>query len=135
MPIVLASASPRRAELLQAAGMDFEVLAAHVDESARSGETPDAYVRRIAEDKVRVIAARAPDRIVLAADATVVIDGVMLGKPNDEDDAKRMLRMLSGRTHEVLTGVSIARAGALVLTEVEQTAVELAPLTEFGIDR
>jgi nucleoside triphosphate pyrophosphatase len=134
MPLVLASASPRRAELLRAAGIEFDVLPAHVDETDHPRETADAYVRRIAEAKANTILTLVPDRIVLAADTTVVIDDMMLAKPADEDDAKRMLRMLSGRCHEVLTGVSVGRAGAIVLTEVERTIVEFAPLTEGEID-
>src|SRR5512147_343161 len=102
MSIVLASASPRRAELLRAAGIEFDVLPAHIDETARAAESPDAYVRRIADAKARAVAAHVTDRIILAADTTVVIDDHMLGKPEDDEDAKRMLRLLSGRTHEVL---------------------------------
>jgi len=134
MPIVLASASPRRAELLRAAGIEFDVLPAHIDESARERETADAYVRRIADAKARAVAARVTDRIILAADTTVVVDDEMLAKPIDDDDAKRMLRMLSGRSHEVLTAVSVGRAGGAVLTEIERTAVEFAAMTEFEID-
>jgi nucleoside triphosphate pyrophosphatase len=134
MPIVLASASPRRAELLQAAGIEFDVLPAHIDETAREGEAADAYVRRIADAKARAVAARVTDRIILAADTTVVVDGMMLAKPIDDDDAKRMLRLLSGRSHEVLTAVSVGRAGGPVLTEIESTTVEFAAMTEFEID-
>jgi septum formation protein len=133
MPIVLASASPRRAELLRAAGIEFEVVPAHIDESAHPHEDADAYVRRIADAKARAVSARVADRIVLAADTTVVIDGMMLAKPEDDADARRMLRMLSGRTHEVLTAVSIYR-GHQMITEVERSNVELAPLSEFEID-
>jgi len=134
MPLVLASASPRRAELLRAAGIEFEVLPAHIDESARAGEAADAYVRRISDAKARTVAARAPDRTVLAADTTVVVDDMMLAKPVDDDDAKRMLRMLSGRSHEVLTAVSVGHPGGTVLTEIERTRVEFAPMTEFEIE-
>ena len=110
------------------------MLPAHVDETAHPGETADTYVRRIAEAKAETILARTAERIVIAADTTVMVDDVMLGKPADEDDARRMLRMLSGRRHDVLTAVSLGRRGAVVLTEVERTAVEFAPLTEFEID-
>jgi septum formation protein len=130
---VLASASPRRAELLRAAGIEVEVLPAHIDETARKGEPADAYVRRIADAKARAVAARVPDGIILAADTTVVVDEIMLGKPEDDADAKRMLRMLSGRSHDVLTAVSVTRAGT-VLTDIERTAVEFAPMTEFEIE-
>ena len=133
MPIVLASASPRRAELLRAAGIEFEIIPAHIDESAHPHEAADVYVKRIADAKARTVSARLTDRIVLAADTTVVVDEMMLAKPEDDTDAKRMLRMLSGRTHEVLTAVSICR-GHQMTTEVERSAVEFAPLTEFEID-
>jgi len=141
MPIVLASASPRRAELLRAAGIEFEVMPAHIDETAHAAESPEAYVRRIADSKARAIAGRVNDRIILAADTTVVIDDQMLAKPEDDEDAKRMLQMLSGRTHEVLTAVAVCRGpegsaplrtGRLI--EIERTQVEFAPLTEFEID-
>ena len=91
-------------------------------------------MRRIAEAKAQTILARRAEGIVVAADTTVVIDEVMLGKPADEDDARRMLGMLSGRRHDVLTGVSIGRSGGRLLTEVERTVVEFAPLTAFEID-
>lgn len=133
MPIVLASASPRRAELLRAAGIDFEVIPAHIDETAHPRELPDAYVRRIADAKARAVASRVADRVILAADTTVVIDDQMLAKPEDDDDAKRMLRMLSGRRHEVLTAVAVCRGAAAPLVEIERTQVEFAPLTEFEI--
>ena len=136
MRIVLASASPRRAELLRAAGIEFDVLPAHIDETPLAGESADAYVRRIAEEKARVVASRATNRITLAADTTVVIDDQMLAKPEDDEDAKRMLRMLSGRTHEVFTAVAVCRGAAPIapLVEVERTQVEFTPLTEFEID-
>ena len=133
MPIVLASASPRRAELLRAAGIEFEVLPAHVDETARDGEAADAYVRRIADAKARAVGGRVTDRLILGADTTVVVDDMMLAKPVDDDDAKRMLRMLSGRSHEVLTAVSVGRPGGPLVTEIERTQVEFAPMTEFEI--
>jgi len=132
--IVLASASPRRAELLRAAGIEFDVVAAQIDEAARPHERADDYVRRIAEAKGRAVAARVTDRIILAADTTVVVNDIMLGKPIHDDDAKRMLRMLSGRAHEVFTAVSLGRPGATTLIEIERTAVEFAPMTEFEID-
>jgi septum formation protein len=128
----LASASPRRAELLKAAAIDFEVMPAHVDETAHPGEVPDVYVQRIAEAKARTIGARVGQRIVLAADTTVVIAGEMLGKPAGEEDAKRMLRLLSGRVHAVVTGVSLL-CNPGVTTRVESTEVEFAPLSEDEI--
>lgn len=105
--IILASASPRRAELLRAAGMEFDVVPANADETVQSGETPEAYVRRVAEAKATAVLHRANGRTVLAADTVVVVDGAILGKPIDREDAKRMLRMLSGRPHDVLTAVTL----------------------------
>jgi septum formation protein len=106
-PIVLASASPRRAELLAAAGFDFEVETADVDETPRAGETPEAYVRRLAAEKARAVAARRPERLVLGADTTVVVDGDLLGKPAGAAEARAMLTRLQGRAHQVLTGVAL----------------------------
>lgn len=135
MRLALASASPRRAELLRAAGIEFDVMPAHVDESAQPGEAPHVYVRRVAEEKARVVVARSRDRLILAADTIVVVDGAMLGKPVDDDDAKRMLSLLSGRRHEVLTAVVIYGSGmGAPLIEADRTEVEFAPLTEFEID-
>ena len=105
--IILASASPRRAELLRAAGIEFDVMPANADETVHPGETPEAYVQRIAEAKAAAVRQRANGRPVLAADTVVVVDKVILGKPVDREDAKRMLRMLSGRGHEVLTAVTL----------------------------
>jgi septum formation protein len=121
---------------LRAGGIEFDVLHADIDESVHPGELSEAYVRRVAEAKARVIAARTPDRLVLTADTTVVIDGVMLGKPLDDDDATRMLYLLSGRTHEVLTAVAVYRGAGMArpIVEVERTEVEFAPLAEFEID-
>jgi septum formation protein len=130
--LILASASPRRSELLRAAGFAFDVLAADIDEQPLPGEVPDAYVRRVAFDKARAVAACMPDATVLAADTCVVVDGLILGKPSDPDDAARMLRMLSGRTHEVLTGVAvIGPAGTRV--ESSSSHVVFAPLSDGEI--
>ncbi len=133
-PIVLASASPRRAELLRSAGIPFEVLAADIDESEHPGEAADAYVRRVAAEKARVVARRAPGRVVLAADTTVVVDGRILAKPADAGDAARMLRALSGRAHAVLTAVCLAGPEpGQARTEVAETHVEFAPMSEEEI--
>lgn len=134
--LILASASPRRAELLRGAGYAFETMVVDVDETARPGEAPGAYVRRLAADKsaaaASVVAAgrqgSAAAPIILGADTTVVVGGEMLGKPRDDDDSVTMLRRLSGRRHEVLTGVSL-RQGAREVGRVEATIVELATLT------
>jgi septum formation protein len=106
-PLILASASPRRADLLRAAGITFEVRAANVDETPRQGEQPGAYVERLAVEKASAVAAAEPDVPVLAADTAVVVDGHILGKPTDALDAAHMLRQLSGRRHEVMTGVCL----------------------------
>jgi len=131
--LILASASPRRMALLREAGYVFDVEPAHVDESALAGEDARAYVLRVAAVKARAIAARCLDNLVLAADTTVVVDGEMLGKPKDDDDAKAMLGRLSGRTHEVLTGVVITRAGR-ESSEVVSTRVRFRRLTAAEID-
>ena len=133
---MLASASPRRAALLAAAGFAFEVLPTGVDESPRPGEAPDAYVVRVAVAKARAAAGRlhaeAGAAAVLGADTTVVVDDRMLGKPADDREAAEMIRRLSGRVHEVLTGVAIVRDG-LVRTACERTRVRVAPLAEEEI--
>jgi septum formation protein len=129
MRVILASASPRRAELLRAAGFEFEIVAADVDERVRDGETPDVYVRRLAQAKS---GGAVSDAIVIGADTAVVVDGAILGKPIDDADAARMLKRLSGRTHDVLTGVSV-RLGTHELSRVETTRVEFAPLTDADI--
>ena len=130
--LILASASPRRRELLAQAGYVFEVEAADVDEQERAGEAADAYVRRLAEEKARAVLARhrEDDRlVVLGADTTVVCDGEILAKPADAAHAMRMLLRLSGRTHEVLTGVAAAtRAG--VVSGVETTSVTFSEVPE-----
>jgi septum formation protein len=134
MRLILASASPRRAELLTAAGFPCEVLPADVDEALRQGETPAAYVRRLAQEKSAAVASRLDDRdaIVIGADTAVVVDGVVLGKPGDDRDAARMLRRLAGRKHEVLTGVSVRRNGRETGC-VETTDVWFAAMTSEDI--
>jgi septum formation protein len=152
MRLILASASPRRAELLRAAGFEFDVAVTDVDESIRAGESPQAYVRRLAADKsVAALtgcatgaddarqqtavaqAFRPADVIILGADTAVVVDGDILGKPRDDQDAAAMLRRLSGRRHEVMTGVSL-RCGAYEVGRVEVTSVEFARLADDDIE-
>jgi septum formation protein len=132
MRLILASASPRRADLLRAAGISFEVSTVEVDERFHSGESPEAAVARLAKSKAVAVAAVHTDAIVLAADTTVVVSGEALGKPADGADATRMLRLLSGRTHEVLTGVCLCANGR-TLAHVERTFVRLARLSEDDI--
>ena len=106
-PIILASASPRRAELLRAAGIGFRVEVSSLEEARDPGEAPRAYAERLARDKARVVAQRFPAEAVLAADTIVVLGDAVLEKPGDAADAAQMLRQLSGRTHEVTTGVCL----------------------------
>ncbi|MCZ6641854.1 MAG: Maf family protein [Gammaproteobacteria bacterium] len=105
VPVVLASASPRRAALLRQIGIPFEVIAASVDETQLPGESPSEYVQRLAQTKAKAVAC--PDRVTLAADTIVVLDDVILGKPRDEQDSIEMLLSLGGRSHWVLTGVCV----------------------------
>lgn len=129
--LVLASASPRRAELLRAAGIPFTIRVANVDESLWPDETPDAYVARLSHTKA--VAVAHPGEIVLGADTTVVIGHEIAGKPVDIADAKRMLHLLSGNWHEVLTGISLARDNE-VRTEVATTRVKFATMSAAEID-
>jgi septum formation protein len=132
--LILASASPRRAQLLWAAGIPYEAHPADIDEAVRDGESPDAYVRRVSETKARVGASQHPGRPVLGADTVVLVDGQILGKPRDADDARRMLTLLSGRWHEVMTGVCLIWSPARQDTRVVVTAVEFAPLLPEEIE-
>ena len=133
MRLILASASPRRAELLRAAGYAFDIVASEIDETIRGGESPSMYVRRLAAEKSAAVARRADaDAIVLGADTTVVVYEEILAKPRDDGDAAGMLRKLSGRRHDVITGISLRR-GAFELSRVETTAVVFAPLTDEEI--
>jgi septum formation protein len=134
MHLILASASPRRAELLQAAGLEFDVVTSHVDEGPRPGESGEGHVRRLAEEKaLAVMESAGGERPILAADTVVMVDTEILGKPADQDDATRMLRRLSGRTHEVITGVCLACPAGDVLLDSASTTVEFAPLTDEEI--
>ena len=106
--LILASASPRRQELLRNAAIRFEVQPADIDETPLAGESPRDCAERLAREKATTVARKRPQDHVLGADTIVVIDKTILGKPRDAADAARMLRLLSGRTHEVITGVCIA---------------------------
>ena len=130
--VILASRSPRRAELLTAAGIRFEVLAADVDETPRPHEAPAAYVERLAIEKARAVLALRPGATVLGADTTVTIGGEILGKPADKDDAIRMLRKLSGAVHDVHTGVALVSARR-VRAAVETTRVWFSEMTDEDI--
>jgi septum formation protein len=134
--LVLASASPRRAELLASAGFTFTVQPAAVDETPRPAESPRDYVTRVARAKAHAVAAARPatGAIVLGADTTVVVGSEMLGKPNGRDDAVRMLRKLSGAVHEVLTGVIVV-SGTTDQEEVVCSRVRFSQLSADEIDQ
>ena len=131
---MLASASPRRAELLQAAGFEFEVISAHVDETPRVGESAEAYTSRVAGDKARSVAASIDNAgaVVLGADTEVVVDGRILGKPRGDEHAAHMLRLLSGRSHDVLTALVICGNGR-ELSDIVRTCVHFAPMSDDEI--
>ena len=131
-PLILASRSPRRAQLLTAAGVAFEVLAADVDETPLPNEAPAAYVERLAIEKARAVLALRPAARVLGADTTVTVDSEILGKPLDDEDAERMLRKLSGRVHLVHTGVAVVSARG-VQSGVDTTRVWFDPMTDEDI--
>lgn len=130
--LVLASGSPRRAEILNSVGWPFEKHVADIDESERDGESPEDYVLRLAHEKAEAVAANHPGRIVLGADTTVVINDGILGKPVDMDDARRMIRLLAGVSHDVLTGVAIVNGGTA--TGIERTSVKFAPMTDAEVN-
>ncbi len=146
--LILASASPRRAEILQAVGWEFEKQIADIDETELAGESPEDYVKRLAETKALTVAQKYETAIVLGADTIVLIDGKIVGKPVDLRDAQRMLKMLSGRWHEVLTGVAIVQKcekpkdsrpikfwfSESVVVSVERTRVKFAELTDAEIE-
>lgn len=132
MRVILASASPRRRDLLTMIGITHEVIPADVDETYGAGEVPRAHAERLAREKASVLAARAPDAVIIAADTIVVVDGDVLGKPRDADEAARMLRRLAGRTHTVFTAVAVA-SGAKILSGVEEVGVTFRPLDDATI--
>ena len=131
--VVLASASPRRRDLLNLIGIDHEVRPANLDESIRPRETPRRHAERLARDKASAIAERDPDLITIAADTIVVINRKVLGKPVDKEDAARMLAMLSGREHTVITAVAVSR-GRKLRSAIEEVKVKFRRLREDEID-
>jgi septum formation protein len=130
--VVLASQSPRRRELLTLIGVPHDVVPADVDETPFSHEAPAAYTERLARAKAAAVAHRFPDAVTIGSDTTVVIDGMILGKPDDAADARRVLRILSGRTHTVHTAVAVARGDAVV-SGVEDVAVTFRRLDDDEI--
>jgi septum formation protein len=134
MSIVLASASPRRRELLETLGVKFEIVPALEPERPPKGADAEQTVRALSRSKALEVARKRPDAVVIGADTVVACEEEILGKPRSEEDARRMLRMLSGRVHSVFTGVTIARGGE-VLTEAEQTRVFFRPIADAEITR
>lgn len=139
--LILASTSPRRAEILRNAGFDFEVFPSSVDESRSPREAAPVYVWRVAELKARTAMRRLRANshkechAIVAADTVVAVDGDVLGKPRSEDDARRMLRRLSGKWHEVFTGLAVlVRQSQRTIVVVEKTRVEFAQLSASDID-
>ena len=132
-PLILASASPRRRQLLAALGIPFTIDVADIDESRLGDEPPEAHVRRLAQTKARTVAARRADAIILAADTIVVHHGQILGKPGDENEARAMLRALRESPHQVITAVAVARAGD-VLSELDVSTVVMRAYTDAEID-
>ena len=130
--IVLASSSPRRRELLQQIGVPFRIQVQSVDETPRPDERPDAYVARLALEKARAVAALNPGSVVLGADTTGVLADQILVKPENDADARRMLRTMSGQTHEVLTAIALVQDEHEVV-EVVRTEVTFCPLTDEQI--
>jgi septum formation protein len=130
--LVLASASPRRQELLRNAGIPFEVQPAHIPEDPLPGEGAKECAERLAREKALVVAKTRPNDVVLGADTVVVVDGQMLGKPADAADATRMLRLLSGRVHQVITGVCLIANGQSAVAS-EATSVTMIEISEKEI--
>jgi septum formation protein len=134
LPLILASSSPRRRDLLTGAGIVFNVAAADINESWQEGETPMAHCLRLARSKALVVADKNPGALVLGADTIVVLDGEILGKPKDSAHARWMLERLSGRTHQVLTAVALATEGKLCESFVSVSAVVFHLLSPAQIE-
>ena len=139
--LILASGSPRRAEILTSVGWKFTKDSADIDESERAGESPEDYVQRLAREKAEAVARKHTDAIVLGADTTVVIDHQIIGKPVDLTDAKRMLKMLSGNWHEVLTGVALVKTNPQSairnpksVVAIQSTRVKFAEMSDEEIE-
>jgi septum formation protein len=132
--LVLASGSPRRAEILERAGWPHEIIVAGIDETVLPNEEPAAYVQRLARTKAEAVANRLEEGLVLGADTTVVVADQILGQPVDESDARRMLRLLNAKWHDVLTGVAVVRIGGETRVGYETTRVRFAEMSEQEID-
>ena len=131
--LILASGSPRRSEIMNSVGWEFTKHVPDIDEDAIPGEAPSDYVQRLALEKAEAVGATYPGEIILAADTTVVIGDEIIGKPTDLADARRMLELLSGNWHEVLTGIAVTRNGVADVG-LQSTRVKFAEMTEAEID-
>ena len=132
---ILASSSPRRRELLGSIGAEFDVIPSHIPEERRESETPEEYVARLSREKAHAISEKHPGRWIIAADTTVALDDLVLEKPADAEDAKRMLRTIAGKTHVVYTGVTLTRGEPHYIdTHVATSEVRMLPLTPSDID-
>jgi septum formation protein len=127
--IILASRSPRRADLLRMLGLTFETIPADIDETYRAGERPGPHAERLARAKAQAIAARESDAVIIGSDTVVILDGAVLGKPRSQDEAVHMLMQLQGREHEVATGIAVCAEGAL-RSGVERVRVRFRPFAE-----
>jgi len=132
--LVLASGSPRRAEILERAGWPHEIIVAGIDETVLPNEEAAAYVQRLARSKAEAVASRLEEGLVLGADTTVVVANQILGQPVDDADARRMLRLLNAKWHDVLTGVAIVRVGGDTRVAYEKTRVRFAEMSDKEID-
>ncbi len=133
MQLILASASPRRRELLTQLGLTFTVQPPDLDETPKYNESPRSYVERLAQEKALAIAVKSPGNVALAADTSVVVEGIILGKPGDDPKAGRtMLKRLSGKSHAVMTGIAVAK-GSDVRSRVVETEVRFRTLSEAEI--
>jgi len=132
--VVLASGSPRRAEILERAGWPHEIIVAGIDETVLPNEEPAAYVQRLARGKAEAVASRLSEGVVLGADTTVVVANQILGQPVDEADARRMLRLLNAKWHDVLTGVAVVRVGGETRVGYQTTRVRFSEMGEQEID-
>jgi len=132
--LILASGSPRRKEILASVGWPFEAITAGIDETQQAGEKPLDYVQRLAREKAEAVADKLESGLVLGADTTVVVGDQLLGQPVEDDDARRMLKLLSGKWHEVLTGVALVKVGGQTLVDYERTRVRFVEMSEAEID-
>lgn len=134
--LILASKSPRRAEILQAVGWPFEQIAANIDETRHESEDAISYVKRLAQTKAETVASQQSEGLVLGADTVVVIEEAILGQPGDDENARRMLKLLNGKWHEVLTGVALVYAADArpALVEHELTRVRFCEMSDEEID-